>query len=175
MKIGIDMDDTICNTKESLTKYSNKFMKDNNILYNDSLWNNNINKEIFLNTYLKDIYNDASLKENAKEVLVKLKNMGHELYIITARTNTYINNQVINISNYLKKNNIEVDGIIIDAKDKVDACINNNIDIMVDDNLYNYNKLISNNIKTILFDDNNKYQEINLKINNWNDLFKYLN
>lgn len=46
---------------------------------------------------------------------------------------------------------------------------------MIDDNLYNYNKLISNNIKAILFDDNNKYQEIKTRINNWQDLFKYLN
>lgn len=63
MKIGIDMDDTICNTKESLTKYSNKFMKDNNILDNDSLWLNDINKENFLNTHLKDVYNDLHLKK----------------------------------------------------------------------------------------------------------------
>lgn len=46
---------------------------------------------------------------------------------------------------------------------------------MIDDSLYNYNSLINNNIKTILFGDNNKHQEVKMRINNWNEIFKFIN
>lgn len=46
---------------------------------------------------------------------------------------------------------------------------------MIDDNLYNYNKLTDNNIKAILFDDSNKHQEVKMRINNWNEIFKFIN
>ena len=52
MRIGIDMDDTICCTKESIIKYQELFRKENNLNYNE-LWNNPNNKEKFLNIYLK--------------------------------------------------------------------------------------------------------------------------
>ena len=44
MKIGIDMDDTICSTRESLIKYQNIFIKEKNIS-SDILWNNNDSKK----------------------------------------------------------------------------------------------------------------------------------
>lgn len=174
MRIGIDMDDTVCNTKESLIKYSKTFCEYNSLDYDD-LWHNETNKNIFLNTHLRKIYETATLKENSQEVLNKLKNTGHNLYIITARSNTYINDIESIIKEYLKNKNIDVDYIIINAKDKVDACIKNNIDIMIDDNLYNYNSLINNNIKTILFDDSNKHQGVKMRINNWKEIFKFIN
>ena len=37
MKIGIDMDDTICSTEESIIRYQNIFVKENNI--NAFIWN----------------------------------------------------------------------------------------------------------------------------------------
>lgn len=63
MRIGIDMDDTICNTKDNLLKYEKLFCEYNNLNY-DTLWYNETNKNIFLNTYLKEIYKLATLKEN---------------------------------------------------------------------------------------------------------------
>lgn len=59
MKIGIDMDDTICNTKELLIEYEKIFCEYNNLDY-DSLWYNENNKKNFLNTYLKEIYKSTT-------------------------------------------------------------------------------------------------------------------
>ena len=172
MKIGIDMDDTICSTKESIIKYQNIFIKDKNIS-SDELWNNNIYKDEFLNKYLSDIYTNAKVKENCIKVLIQLSK-DNELYIITARTTNYIDDIIKLTKNYLANNNIKVKDIFINSKDKVDTCIKNNIDLMIDDNYYNYQALTNNNINTILFDELDRYKHINNKINNWNKLIDIL-
>ena len=64
--------------------------------------------------------------------------------------------------------------IYINGKDKVDICIQNKIDIMIDDSYYNYYKLINNGIKTILFDEHNRYKDVNKKIGNWSELINVL-
>lgn len=173
MKIGIDMDDTICSTSETITEYQNKFIKEKNINI-DTLWNNNKYKEEFLNKYLKDIYMKVKIKDNCIKVLNELSK-NHELYIITARTKNYVNNIIDVIEIYLEKNNIKVDGIFINGKDKVDICIKNKIDVMIDDSYYNYDKLISNGIVAILFDENNYYSNIKNRINNWEEISKIIN
>lgn len=52
----------------------------------------------------------------------------------------------------------------VNSKDKVDICRENNIDLMIDDNLYNYYKLAQANINVILFDDKNKYDIIDNRV-----------
>ena len=173
MKIGIDMDDTICSTKESIIKYQNIFIKDKNISL-EELWNNNTYKDEFLNKYLSDIYNNALIKENCVYVLNKLSK-DNELYIITARTTNYIDDIIKLTKDYLTNNNIKVKDIFINSKDKVDTCIKNNIDLMIDDSYYNYQSLTNNNINTILFDELDSYKYINNRINNWNELINILN
>lgn len=172
MKIGIDMDDTICSTKESIIKYQNIFIKDKNIS-SDELWNNNTYKDEFLNKYLSDIYTNAKVKENCIKILNQLSK-DNELYIITARTTNYIDDIIKLTKNYLANNNIKVKDIFINSKDKVDTCIKNNIDLMIDDNYYNYQALTNNNINTILFDELDRYKHINNKRNNWNKLIDIL-
>ena len=173
MKIGIDMDDTICSTKESIIKYQNIFIKDKNITL-EELWSKNTYKDEFLNKYLSDIYNNALIKENCVYVLNKLSK-DNELYIITARTTNYIDDIIKITKDYLTNNNIKVKDIFINSKDKVDTCIKNNIDLMIDDSYYNYQSLTNNNINTILFDELDSYKYINNRINNWNELINILN
>lgn len=172
MKIGIDMDDTICSTSESIIKYQNIFIKDKNITL-EELWSKNTYKDEFLNKYLSDIYNNALIKENCVYVLNKLSK-DNELYIITARTTNYIDDIIKITKDYLTNNNIKVKDIFINSKDKVDICIKNNIDLMIDDSYYNYEQLTSNNINTILFDELDRYKYINNRINNWNQLINIL-
>lgn len=173
MKIGIDMDNTICSTNEKIEVYENIFIKENNITIN-KLWNDNYYANLFLNKYLEIIYNETELKPNASLYINKLKEEGNEIYIITARSNNYVSDMYKIINNYCTKHNIKIDGIYINAKDKVDICINNNIDIMIEDSIYNYNKLKENNINTILFDENNNYPNINNRISSWNKIDKVL-
>lgn len=173
MKIGIDMDNTICCTDESIKNYELMYLKEKKLSH-DELWSIRDNKVQFLNLYLKDIYLNADLKLNVVESLKKLKELGNELYIITARTEKYVDDIYNIIFTYLKKNNINVDKVFIKAKDKVDVCISENIDIMIDDSEYNYNLLVRNNIKAILFDDKRDKLEVVDRIDGWGDLFRYI-
>lgn len=68
------------------------------------------------------------------------------------------------------RNEIVADGIFINGKDKVDICINNNIDIMIEDSRYNYDRLIDNNIRTILFDEYSKNPDVIDRVLNWSDI-----
>ena len=169
MRIGIDMDNTICSTNEKVAEYENKFIKDNNITI-DKLWSDNNYVSMFLNKYLETIYMEVDLKPNVVSCINELKKQGNEIYIITARTNNYVTDMHTIINNYCNKHNIKIDGIFINAKDKVDICIKNNIDIMIEDSFYNYDQLTSNNIKTILFDEYNEYAFIKSRVLSWKEL-----
>ena len=169
MKIGIDMDNTICSTDKKVGEYEKIFTNNHNI---DSytIWHNNYYFNLFLSEYLEIIYTEVEPKENVVSCINRLKEHGNEIYIITARTNNYVTDMYKIIDNYCSKHNIKIDGIFIDAKDKVDICKENNIDIMIDDSFYNYDRLTTNNIKTILFDEYDKHTYIKSRILSWKDL-----
>jgi len=175
MRIGLDLDDTICSTNKVIKKYEDKYCQEKEIT-NDLLWSNEKNKNEFLNKYLETIYMEAKLKNNSKKIINELKKNGNQIFIITARSNKYINKSMDEfIKDYLKKKNIKVDSIIINSKDKVNACKELNIDIILEDNLYNYEQLIKNSINAILYDELNNYQNISKRITNWKDFIKFIN
>lgn len=169
MNIGIDMDNTICSTSEKILEYQEKFIKQEKI-NSDILWEDALYKTKFLNIYLERIYNEAKLKECAREVINNLKKQKNKIYIITARTGNYVSDIYKITNNYLLRNEIVADGIFINGKDKVDICINNNIDIMIEDSRYNYDRLIDNNIRTILFDEYSKNPDVIDRVLNWSDI-----
>ena len=168
MKIGIDLDNTLCNTNIVIEKYMNIYIKDKNII-KEYLWENSEYKNNFLKKYLENIYLESIPKNNSVKVINNLLNK-HKLCIVTARTSKYIDKDVnFIVKQYLKKYSINIDEIYCEAGDKVDFCINNNVDIMIDDSVYNCTRLKENKIKTILYDEENKY-DWKYKVNNWNDL-----
>lgn len=174
MKIGLDLDDTICSTDKVIKKYVDKYCKEYSISV-DELWINEKTKYDFLNNNLETIYNEAKLKKGVKNTICKLKKGGHKIFIVTARRNKYISMDMKQfISNYLSNKGIEIDGVFIDSKDKVSVCKKNNIDIMLEDNFYNYNLLIQNKVNAILFDELNNHDEIHNRITKWSDIFKFI-
>ena len=174
MNIGIDMDDTITCTSEMLEIYSKKYALDNNIT-EEELWNIIENKINFLKKYLQEIYEKVSLKDGVKKAFEELKTLGYKIYIITARTTNYVDDIVKLINNYLEQNDLKVDGVFINGKDKIEICKNNNINIMIDDSIYNYQMLTKNNIKVILFDEKNEYEMIDNKVQNWYQIIEFIN
>ena len=94
MKIGIDMDNTICSTNEKILEYQNKYIKKEKISQ-EILWNIQENKEKFLKKNLEKIYNNAELKDNADLTINKLKECGYKIYIIT-KDNPFVGYQYYN-------------------------------------------------------------------------------
>ena len=193
MRIGIDIDGVLTDIEKWQLDYGSKFYYEN---YNKEIINpkgyetNEIfNSDIecddqFWNKYFKDYSINVEVRKFADEVISKLKQDAYEIYIITARGSflshsanimTKEENEQI-VKQWLNKNNIYYDDIIFSPEDKLDICINNNIDIMIEDKVYNIDK-ISTKIPVICF--NAGYNEI-CKGNNiyraysWYDIYNII-
>ncbi len=117
------------------------------------------------------------LKNNVKEVIDRLRSNGHKVFIITARGYTPIDGVIEATEEYFERHNIYFDSIIFKAKDKSAACLENKIDIMIDDSISVLEKLNNCNIKTLLFSskvNENKDTDID-RVGNWIELENYIN
>lgn len=97
-----------------------------------------------------------SVQEGSDKVLKKLKEDGHIIYIVTARTYTRENTQRGEkmrtvLINWLKDNGIVYDKIIFSEEDKTEICKQLKLDVMVEDCVSNIEN-ISKNIPVICVD-----------------------
>ena len=171
MKIGIDIDGVLTDLEkyqlDNGTRFYKKYNKDivNPKGYeiseifgvDDSL------DDLFWNKYFRDYSTNIDAREKADAVISKLKNEGYQIYIITARGNWLPTDNSMSkdeckkiVIDWLNRNNIKYDKIIFSPEDKLDICINNDIDIMIEDKVDNINK-ISTKIPVICF--NARYNE----------------
>ena len=77
---------------------------------------------------------------------------------------------------WLAKENIEVDDIIINAtrEKRSNICKEYKIDLMIDNDPLNYKMLITDGIHSLLFDDREKYELKEKYVTNWLDIEKYI-
>ena len=167
MRIGIDIDGVLTDVERWQLDYGSKFYYeryqkeivnfegyDTNQIFNvdDKL------DEEFWREYFKEYSLNVEARKFANEVIDKLKQEGHQIYIITARGSflshsadvmSIEENQQI-VLNWLKNNNINYDKIIFSPEDKLNICKENKIDLMIEDKVDNINK-ISKIIPVICF------------------------
>ena len=137
MRIGIDIDDTMTNIKDKLNAAAMQYAKsiDYNIVdvYNNGniyqkLFNFNYEElKYFLGTIQEEITDNAIPRENCVEVINKLHNDGNGIYIITARDKEFQEDPYLQSKEWLEKNLIYYDKLIVNARDKGKLCIENNI------------------------------------------------
>ena len=175
MNIGIDIDGVLTNIGRELIDYGTKMAVEEgwplNIRlneYDENLmfgWNEGQCMK-FWNKYFLKYLSDTSARAFAAEVIEKLQQEGNNIVLITARTEDdmppedYGKMQQIT-QDWLKAKNIKYNKIIFE-KEKMQPCIENNIDIMVEDSPKNIEKL-SKEIKVIKFDC-----QYNKEVNNEN-------
>lgn len=162
MKIGIDIDDTITNTTPAFFKVLKKYNIDKSIYYLP--FDSKIRIE-FLKKYHDEIMEITEIKEEVKENLDRLKQMGHYLVVITARNNEYGTKAVELAKEMIKKYNLPIDEIHFNEPYKVELCKKLKIDLMIDDNKIVCKNMKKNNINCLQFGKD---------ISNWNDVIKYL-
>ena len=165
MKIGIDIDGVLTDVEKYQIDYGSKYFYQN---YNKNIINVNaydfdkmfhVNKNLdndCWNEYLWNYATKEPARKFANEVTQKLHLDGNQLYIITSRDYTNENSLVgekmrNTVKDWLKHFNIYYDEIIFSPEDKLDICIKNNINIMIEDNEENINKL-SKKIPILCFD-----------------------
>ena len=175
MRIGIDLDDTISCTREEINYLFNEYLKNNNI--NEDDLNRDDIRRFYKNNF-KNVLNNVLVKENASYYINKLSK-NNEIYIITARSKDFVGYSVDieEITYYwLNRNNIKYNKVIFNShyEGKRITCVENKIDLFIDNDIENINWVKSSGIKTILFDDSGKYTGIEC-ITNWKDLYNYIN
>jgi len=185
MRIGIDVDDTITNSYDIIfdligkvyNKDSNK-MKADGVTYSDVMKDpiNFPNYDQFMINNFDNIMPNVTLKKNAKEVINKLHDEGHQIIIITARDDKEYSNPYMTTYLYLVKHDILFDKIFVNRKDKGSLCKEEKIDIFIDDSVTNCKSAINNGINTFLFDStfNKKNNDIK-RVHDWNDVYKIVN
>ncbi len=175
MRIGIDLDDTISCTREEINYLFNEYLIKNNI--NEEDLNEDDIKNFYKNNF-KNVLSNELVKEDASFYINELSK-NNEIYIITARSNEYVGYSIdIEELTYywLNRNNIKYNKVIFNAfhEGKKDVCIDNKIELFIDNDLDNIKWVKSIGIKTILFDDSGKYTGIE-SITSWKDLYNYIN
>lgn len=141
MKIGIDIDGVLTDISRFYLDYGAKYAFENNI---DKIAEPNgyeieeildLEKDAHIEFwkkydefYTKKIYT----REFAAEVIARLRDDNHEVYLITARKPQ----EEKWTKDWLKENNIYYDKLEF-TEEKVDYCKNNNIDLMIEDKVRN--------------------------------------
>lgn len=192
MNIGIDIDDTLTDIRDKLNlaaeKYANELGKENKNEKDKYVEDNN-NGNIYqikygftyeeLKYFLSVIHEGITKKEkprkNCVEIIRKLHNEGHKIYIITARDSEFHEDPYKLSKDWLDKNNIYYDELIVNARNKLEVCQRKNIDLFIDDQLANCTKLSEAGIKVIRITEYNDIQHgdiINKK--NWNEIYNYI-
>lgn len=165
MRIGVDIDGVLNDIGQWHYSCGYKFCIENNINRGFDPYKYMIEEQFFLTDeennkfwkeYIFDLMVSIPTRPYASQVIKELREMGHEIVILTARDNRYLTNQYANTMNFyveqwLTKHGIEYDQIIAGTGDKKDKCLKNNIDIMIEDKASNVNK-ISEHIPVLCFD-----------------------
>ena len=159
MRIGIDIDGTLTDIEKFQLDFGSKFFSEyNKFIVNPYGYESaevfNVNDELdnkFWDKYYIDYLKNEPIRRFANEIIKKLKDEGNEIYIITARRggNTISDeeNKVLT-KDWLDKNEVKYDKLIFSPEDKLNICLKNNIDIMVEDKPTNIN-IISTKIPVI--------------------------
>ena len=188
MKIGIDLDGVVFDSEKEYRVYSELYdiidLKKNSKINNKELkfqkrfkWTQ---EEIqgFIEKYHKQIVVKSNYMPGAKEVLKLLKAEGHILVLITARGG--INKDMIKITKErLKNEGMDIfDKSYWATENKDEVCVEENIDIMIDDSNDKCESIAKSKIKTIYLKDAPSYD---LKENNyikvlynWGEIYRYI-
>lgn len=193
MKIGIDLDGVVIDSETTFRTYEEIYdievLKQNNLInmeepkfqtrYN---WNIEQQKD-FTNKYFLKVAKESNIMSGFIGVYNRLKEKGHEFICITARGLTpdgnFMKEMEDNAKELLKKNEIVFDKYYWGQKDKLEICLKEEIDVMIDDDWRIIKRLSDNKVKTLYFRDTNlkKLEETDYirEVNNWGDIYRKIN
>ena len=194
MKIGIDVDGVLTNVEQFCVDYVTKYCVENNVNYNINASEYDISKTFNIgdeqkNNFWKEYLAFYAVNEKARpfaaEVIKKLKEQGHEIYIITARLLTNRDDEIGDnmrklVKEWLHDNNIVYDKLIF-CKEKKERKIqeirDTKVDIMIEDNPDNIMEL-SNIVPIFCYHAtyNEKcFNENIIRCYSWYDIYNKIN
>ena len=129
MIIGIDIDDTLVKTNEKALEIIERECIPGNVDYYEQL----DDVSGFIRNHFKEIVQTAKLYDGAKEVITNLHGQGYQIVFVTARATLSGADTEQDTIDYLEKNGIPYDAIYMKNHDKVDVCLEEGIDVFIDD------------------------------------------
>ncbi len=187
MRIGIDIDNCISNFDDTLLK---EYLKHDKELRNTGIINENLEnlrkgmfdwtdeeETSFYNSNIEKFAKNLKPIEDSSYYIKKLKEDGHEIYIITGRNNGEYTNPYELTIEWLAKYNIVYDKLILtDAYDKhakTVVCLENNIDLMIEDNTRISLDLKNNGIKVFTMNTRYNQKEKTLdRVSKWKEIYE---
>lgn len=169
MRIGIDIDDTITNSKEYITEIKRNVFPERNPheLLPDEVFVK------FMEKFDDSVHKNVTLKSNVQEVFNWMKENNTEIIFITAR-GFYSKNAYDNTVEYFKKHNLPYDKLICEAYNKGLVAKENNIDLFIDDKLMNCLSVKEQGIDVIKFKRTDEDDNGFFTVDNWLDIKKYI-
>ena len=182
MKIGIDIDDTLTSFSDIYYSELQKWLLKKGIIkYGDNILSKDVKDisfdfKMFWNECMLDIALNIDCKNGASEIINKLLSEGHEVYIITARSNNFFNNYIENTIEWLKKRNINYTDSYFNSNDKIDVMKFLQLDVMIDDNKQVMDNVLDLNIRGIIMNTmfNYDYNKCD-RAYTWYDVYYYIN
>ena len=186
MKIGIDLDGVVFDSESTFRVYEEIFaLEDLNkreIINREEPkyqgrydWSRE-ERNAFNEKYLRLAGLESNLMSGFLAVYKRLKQMNHEMIVITAR-GMFIPSMKEDAEELLRKNNIVFDKYYFDVRNKTQICKKENIDVMIDDDYKIINDLVNEKIKTLYFRAANlkklEESEYMHEVNNWGDIYRY--
>lgn len=190
MKIGVDIDGVLTDIERFVVDYGSKFcvekgipikIKEGEYDEKDSFgWSEEQSLE-FWNTYLEYYVTKYKTREFATEIIHKLRQEGHEIYIITARNEWGLPPKSVGkmrqfVEKWLEDEKIEYDRLIYTEGSKLKYCVGNYIDVMIEDCPQNIID-ISSKIKVLCYHCiyNHKVKGKNIeRVYSWNEIYQKL-
>ena len=187
MRIGIDIDNVISNFDDTLLK---EYLKHDKELRNTGIINENpeyLRKGMFDWTEEEEkSFYKANIEEFAKKLkpledvsyyIKKLKEDGHEIYIITGRDNGEYTNPYKLTEEWLNRYDIIYDKLLFtnayDKHAKTQVCVENNIDVMIEDSTKISLDLINNGIKVLTMNTRYNQKEQTLdRVSRWKEIYE---
>lgn len=183
MRIGIDIDNVIANFDDVLLK---AYLKQDKKFRNTGIINDKVyfrkgmfdwTKEEELTFYKKNIetwVRQLQPLEDSKEIIDQLKKEGHQIILISKRdTDDYAQPEEMT-KEWLKRYDIYYDRLITRSNDKLQACIDNQIDIMIEDNCKICRQLVEGHIQTFCMV--NRYTDKSIPnleyVRNWKEIYQ---
>lgn len=161
MKIGIDVDGTITDLQrfqiDRGSKYLNKKVVNPNCMQLRNLFDVSSDVELqFWDDVVFDYASNFPVKTYVKEELDRMHDNGDEIYIITARYHTYLQDDLGRkmrkiVREWFNKNDLYFDKLVFTKENKLQRCKELGIDIMIEDKPANI-KSIATYIPVIVID-----------------------
>ncbi|SDY30361.1 HAD hydrolase-like protein [Thermoactinomyces sp. DSM 45892] len=183
MKLGVDIDGTIKDTKQAaVTVYNEEFHKeiraeDLTEFYLDRAYG--LTPEEGRKTWRRleeKIYRLGVPLPHAREVLQQLSQEGHEIYYVTARPGLPNIQDVT--KNWLRENDFpyQSDRLIMSSIDKAKVALKLGIDLFFEDAPNHLDRLIEQKVHTMIVDApyNRQYSKEVPRITDWRQVYEYI-